>query len=118
MFTQQHYQFFAKFLGSHVIPELLTTRDLNGGALRWSIPSTEGFYRNTQWLLREFKRDNPNFKLERFNKKMLEHAEAEFTAWGTHWMIMDLPGVEILEEGKGPNWTFRPPKVKSYGVQY
>ena len=110
MFTEQHYKFFAKQLGSHVIPTLCTSHDWNaGGALKWDVNKINDFHKMGNWMVDFFKMDNPNFKLDKFNKKMIEHAENAI--WATPWLYLtrDLPGLGIAgKERKPTDWTFYP----------
>ena len=108
MFTEQHYKFFAKQLGTHVIPELCTIRDWNaGGALKWDVDKVNSFHKLGAWMVDFFKMDNPSFKLDKFNKKMLEHADVAINNGPYIYLTADLPGMKIGGKETPPNdWTF------------
>ena len=105
MFTSKHFEFFADLLGNHVIPELLTRVEY-GGSLNWDMHQMNGWYRVSQYLRSTFEADNPAFKLDLFNKRMLGYAEEQFRERNMHYMIMDLPGIRFLPEMEPPNHTF------------
>jgi hypothetical protein len=104
MFKAKELEVLADLLGNHVIPELLTRVEY-GGSLNWDMHSVTGFYRVEQFLIKEFNK-NPNFKLDLFNKRMLGYAEEQFKARNLHHMIIDVPGLRLLEEQEPPNHTF------------
>tara|TARA_R110002110_G_scaffold343038_1_gene553123 strand:- start:170 stop:517 length:348 start_codon:yes stop_codon:yes gene_type:complete len=108
MFTQQHFALQAKALGSHVIPELCTVRDWNAnGALKWDVSKVESFHRLGNFLVDFFTMDNPAFDLDKFNKKMLEHATVAINSTGYVYLTRDLPGMVITGRNASPtDWTF------------
>lgn len=108
MFTQQHFALQAKALGSHVIPEMCTVRDWNAnGALKWDVSKVESFHRLGNFLVDFFKADNPAFDLDRFNKKMLEHATVAIHSTPYIYLTRDLPGMVITGRNGSPtDWTF------------
>ena len=94
MFTKQHFALQAKALGSHVIPELCTVRDWNAnGALKWDVSKVESFHRLGNFLVDFFTMDNPAFDLDKFNKKMLEHATVAINSTGYECLAhrLDVP---------------------------
>lgn len=108
MFTEQHYKFFAKQLGTHVIPELCTSLDWNAnGALKWDVNKVNSFHKLGTFMVDFFLQDNPNFKLDRFNKKMIEHADVAINNGSYIYLTADLPGMKIGGKETPPNdWTF------------
>ena len=104
MLTAKEFELFAAFLGNHVIPELLTRVEY-GGSLNWDMHSVTGFYRVEQYLIKKFN-ENPNFKIDLFNKRMLTYAEEQLRERNLHHMITDLPGMRLLQERESPNWEF------------
>jgi len=108
-FTQQHFSLQAKALGSHVIPEMCTRPNWNaGGALHWDVNQITAFHRLGDFIVDYFKQQNPAFNLDRFNKKMLEHAEAALYP-KSPWLVRDLQGLRIAgKERKPTDWTFYP----------
>jgi len=95
MFTQKHFSLQAKALGSHVIP-MCVERDWNaGGTMRWNLSAVDKFQRLGIFLVDFFRQDNPNFDLDKFNKKMIEHATVEITALGYPHLLWDMPGIAI-----------------------
>lgn len=108
MFTKQHFALQAKALGSHVIPELCTVRDWNAnGALKWDVSKVESFHRLGNFLVDFFTMDNPAFDLDKFNKKMLEHATVAINSTGYVYLTRDLPGMVITGRNASPtDWTF------------
>ena len=110
MFTQQHFALSAKALGTHVIPELCTRHDCNaGGALKWDVDKITSFHKLGNFLVDYFKVSNPAFDLDKFNQKMVAHAENTINATPWLYLTKDLPGLVIAgKERKPTDWTFYP----------
>ena len=107
MFTQKHFSLQAKALGSHVIP-MCVERDWNaGGTMRWNLSAVDKFHRLGIFLVDFFQNDNPAFDLDKFNKKMLEHADVAINSTSYVYLTRDLPGMAIRGKESPPNdWTF------------
>ena len=113
MFTKQHFILQAKLLGSHVIPNLCTRKDWNaGGALKWDMEKVRDFHAMGMFLVGYFIVDNPNFSLDKFNNKMLEHADVAISHGNYGYLARDLPGMRLKgKESLSNRWLFHPDHV-------
>ena len=109
-FTQQHFALTAKALGSHVIPTLCTRHDWNaGGALKWDVDKITDFHKLGNFIVDFFQQQNPAFDLDKFNKKMIAHADNAINATPWVYLTKDLPGLAISGKEREPtSWTFYP----------
>ena len=110
MLTAKHFIYQAKALGTYVIPELCTRRDWNAnGALKWDVDKITSFHKLGNFIVDFFQQQNPAFDLDKFNKKMIAHAENTINATPWLYLTKDLPGLVIAgKERKPTDWTFYP----------
>ena len=113
MLSRKHYNLQAKALGTYVIPELCTRRDWNAnGALKWDVNKINSFHKMGTFLVEFFAIDNPEFDLDRFNNKMIEHATNAIHAGQYTYLTRDLQGMRLTRSGSSPNgWTFYDPHL-------
>ena len=110
MLTAKHFIYQAKALGTYVIPELCTRRDWNAnGALKWDVDKVNSFHKLGTFLVDFCASDNPNFDLDKFNNKMLDHARVAINSGPYLYLEKDLPGMRLRGKESPPNsWTFYP----------